>query len=63
MPAIRTKQRFVLSRVSKGQSDVWVKKEMGSVMVHKKGSEKENTRLDQHHFCIGDYIDISIYYK
>ena len=37
LPSIRTKQRFVLSRVHSGEEGRIVKKELGTVMVHKKG--------------------------
>jgi hypothetical protein len=41
----------------------YVKQEIGTVMVHKKGNEKEDVRLDERRFCIGDILDVSINYK
>ena len=62
LPVVRTKQRFVFSKISV-EDGKFSKKEMGTVMVHKKGNEKEESRLDEHKFCIGDLIDISINFK
>ena len=62
LPFIRTKQRFVLSRVHKSQGKI-IRKEMGTVMVHKKSEVSDEKTLEENGFSIGDYIDASINYK
>lgn len=62
LPAIRTKQRFVLWRVH-SQAGRLIKQEMGSVGVHKRGEAGENKSLEEVGFRIGDLMDVSINYK
>lgn len=62
IPSIRTKQRFVFSRVLEEEGEVG-RREMGTVLVHKKSEKGEEKTLWENKFCIGDMIDVSINYK
>lgn len=67
LPIIRTKQRFVFSRIfeekTKEGKEELIKKEMGVVYVHKKSDKNEERTLAENKYCIGDLIDVSINYK
>ena len=66
LPAIRTKQRFVFYKVyeeCREKKEEKMKKEMGTVLIHKKSEKGEDKTLGELKFCIGDCIDVSINYK
>jgi hypothetical protein len=63
LPASRVKQRFKFSRIGYDHKDVWSKKELGSIFLHKRGDKIDSRTLENCEFRIGDYIDISINYK
>lgn len=66
LPMIRTKQRFVFYRVyeeCREKKEERMKKEMGTVLIHKKSEKGEDKTLGELKFWIGDCIDVSINYK
>jgi len=64
IPSIRTKQRFQFWRVFTLQDGKTMsKEELGTVMMHRRMEKAEDRVLQNSKFHVGDYIDVSIYYK
>jgi hypothetical protein len=63
LPVSRSKQRFKFFKISSDAKDIWTKKEIGQVYLHKRGDRIDDKTLEDSGFRIGDYIDVSINYK
>lgn len=63
LPAARSQQRFKFSKVSCDAKDVWSKRDVGSIFLHKRGDKIDARTLEECDFRIGDYLDVAINYK
>jgi hypothetical protein len=64
LPLIRTKQRFQFWRVhAKENGNGWVKEELGNVLMHRRADKNEQRYIQNTKFNVGDFLDVSIYYK